>query len=519
MTWWKNNVERKSKFNILQNDSKYIDDNDEAILASDVVVDNRKLQRARWCRLVISLAGVIRTSAGSSGGSKSALEARIAANVICRQSLDHLCVYLQANGQNLVNTAGEETMAASDAAKQFTVARLLANNTKNNKKPSAASASADTAQASMISFHDDVDYDLDVMEYEQYQDFGDDSDSEHEGHDSTPIPFPTRLFDVITEESKDCHGCLIWRAEDNGASFRIRDLSKFVAEDMYHRFKLRNFSSFQRLLHLHGFVRVSVPLNNVLFKSKASSSSSSFSSSFSSSLSGKGSRVRVHTSPATAYTTPGGLTLRVLRSDQYVYSHPQFHQGRRNMVGSIARTALSLESPKMTPSSSLSSSSSSSSSSTSAVKESNTSLMLYGGNGGNASNSGIRVGEKLGSTASHKKRSSSSSSTSAVPLRLVFGDDGWFFTNDLLPPTQTALRPSHHGQQQGVYQNVTPATSATRKRKHTEVGKTSASVSSSGGAGVGAVSSKEFASTRMDECVMGSDVATGDDNDNVSHIP
>ena len=513
MTWWKNNVERKSKFNILQNDAKYIDDNDEAILAADVVVDNRKLQRARWCRLVISLAGVIRTSAGSSGGSKSALEARIAANVICRQSLDHLCVYLQANGQQLVNTAGEETMAANDAAKQFTVARLLANNTKNNKKPSAASASADTAQASMIPFHDDIDYDLDVMEYEQYQDFADDSDSEHEGQDSTPIPFPTRLFDVITEESKDSHGCLIWRAEDNGASFRIRDLSKFVAEDMHHRFKLRNFSSFQRLLHLHGFVRVSVPLNNVLFKSKASSSSSSSSS-------GKGSRVRVHTSPATAYTTPGGLTLRVLRSDQYVYSHPQFHQGRRNMVGSIARTALSLESPKMTPSSS---SSSSSSSSTSAVKEGNTSLMLYGGNGGNVSNSGIRVGNKLGSTTSHKKRApaTSSSSTPAVPLRLVFGDDGWFFTNDLLPPTQTALRPSHHGQQQGVYQNVTPATSATRKRKHTEVGKTSASISSSGGAGVGAVSLKELASTRMDECVMGNDVATGDDNDNddVSHIP
>ena len=463
------------------------------------------------------------------------------ANVACRQSLDHLCAYMQANGQHLVEAADGDTMASA-VIKQFTVARMLANKAKNNTTARASSAAVAGASTSagagagkepMFTFSDDIDYDMDVTEYELYREFGDDSDGDNSRHDeSSRITFPMRLFDAVTEESKDSDGCLIWRAEDNGRSFRIRDLSKFVAEGIFRLFKLRNFSSFQRLLHLHGFVRVPVFPHDDSLKQEAFSSASSSSLSSSSVSASRamvaagvstsasssahmllslasGDTARADARPVATFTTPAGLTLRVLRSDRYVYSHPQFQQGQRSVVGSIARTVLLLPS-------SLSSSSSSSSSSTSSIREEITtapSLLMFGGDGGNTSNGGIRVGdfaagEDLGTSAGHKRRAPSSSSVPAPPAGLEFGDEV-FFTNAPLPLTLTTLRQSHSEQYRGIYQNVTAAAAAMRKRA--KVSKSAASASSSGGAGAGAVQSNENAATEMDGCFVVNGASTGDD--------
>jgi hypothetical protein len=58
-TWWKNNVERRSKFKVLQEDAKYKG------------LDPKRLQRARWCEAVVALSEVIRASSGSSNASRS----------------------------------------------------------------------------------------------------------------------------------------------------------------------------------------------------------------------------------------------------------------------------------------------------------------------------------------------------------------------------------------------------------------------------------------------------------------
>lgn len=60
-TWWKNNVERRSKFKVLQEDAKYKG------------LDPKRLQRARWCEAVVALSEVIRASSGSSNASRNSL--------------------------------------------------------------------------------------------------------------------------------------------------------------------------------------------------------------------------------------------------------------------------------------------------------------------------------------------------------------------------------------------------------------------------------------------------------------
>jgi hypothetical protein len=60
-TWWKNNVERKVKYKVLQEDATYIGP------------DHRRSARARWCAVVVSLAEVIRCSSGSTLQAKSLL--------------------------------------------------------------------------------------------------------------------------------------------------------------------------------------------------------------------------------------------------------------------------------------------------------------------------------------------------------------------------------------------------------------------------------------------------------------
>ena len=122
---------------------------------------------------------------------------------------------------------------------------------------------------------DDIDFDMDTTEYEIFKDYVDEADEEKElepspvctgtdpettesnGSSSTdgtgnlhlanvhydasvrlekyvrePVSFPTRLFDVIEEES----GAIIeWR--DSGTSFRIIDVACFVTDILFRRFK------------------------------------------------------------------------------------------------------------------------------------------------------------------------------------------------------------------------------------------------------------------------------------------
>eukprot|EP01035_Chromulina_nebulosa_P020736 gene20736-26886_t len=58
-TWWKNNIERRNKFKVLQTDAEYNGN------------DARKQARARWCKVVILLSENIRQSSGSMNTLKS----------------------------------------------------------------------------------------------------------------------------------------------------------------------------------------------------------------------------------------------------------------------------------------------------------------------------------------------------------------------------------------------------------------------------------------------------------------
>jgi hypothetical protein len=71
-TWWKNNVERKVKYKVLQEDATYSGP------------DHRRAARARWCAVVVSLAEVIRCSSGSTLQAKTLLN--VAANFEARRS-------------------------------------------------------------------------------------------------------------------------------------------------------------------------------------------------------------------------------------------------------------------------------------------------------------------------------------------------------------------------------------------------------------------------------------------------
>lgn len=61
-TWWKNNVERRSKFKILQEDAAYSGS------------DQRRIARARWCEMVVALSEVIRSSSGSAVANRGLME-------------------------------------------------------------------------------------------------------------------------------------------------------------------------------------------------------------------------------------------------------------------------------------------------------------------------------------------------------------------------------------------------------------------------------------------------------------
>jgi hypothetical protein len=62
-TWWKNNIERKVKYKILQEDAMYCGP------------EQRRAARARWCAVVLSLAEVIRCSSGLPMQTKSLITA------------------------------------------------------------------------------------------------------------------------------------------------------------------------------------------------------------------------------------------------------------------------------------------------------------------------------------------------------------------------------------------------------------------------------------------------------------
>jgi HSF-type DNA-binding len=119
---------------------------------------------------------------------------------------------------------------------------------------------------------EDIDFDMDTTEYEIYKDYVDEAEEEKEqnlipacsgtdpvstesnGTSSSegtgnvlttvrddpvrskyirePVSFPSRLFDVVEEES----GSIIeWR--DTGTSFRIVDVASFVTDILFRRFK------------------------------------------------------------------------------------------------------------------------------------------------------------------------------------------------------------------------------------------------------------------------------------------
>jgi len=76
-TWWKNNVERKTKFKVLQQDAGY--------KGSEI----RRVQRARWCEAIVVLSEVIRSSSGSSANARiSNLSSLAAAAGILVEDLD-----------------------------------------------------------------------------------------------------------------------------------------------------------------------------------------------------------------------------------------------------------------------------------------------------------------------------------------------------------------------------------------------------------------------------------------------
>eukprot|EP01041_Mallomonas_annulata_P003549 gene3549-7064_t len=223
-TWWKNNVERRSKFRILQDDMGYVGE------------DSRRSARARWCEMVVALSEVIRSSSGSSAATRNIND----------------------------EGGGGGGYIDSTATSSSSVAWNPDNNDNNDPDPDPGAAiSPDRDRDRDLSSDSEHSEDEEEEEYRVHPKSLLSSPSHVSRRGSMPVvrsntanifPFPLQLFDLLAAVKGDTNAPIRW--QDHGIMFEVTDAADFETSLLPAYFKTKLFSVFQQFLGSYGFHQV-----------------------------------------------------------------------------------------------------------------------------------------------------------------------------------------------------------------------------------------------------------------------
>jgi hypothetical protein len=256
-TWWKNNVERRQKFRILQDDAMYNGD------------DARKKMRARWCQAIVNLSEIIRRSSGSSVAARANMNLH---NTI----INNLALKRAYPPGQLLGLDGSDNLCNEE----FPVYDGVAGDDEISQQMQSASTDTYTTPTERVrlktkydevhlrDMRKEIDHTQRRREYHRKRKLGAldvllDPDSALD--DDVQVrtwtrTFPHKLYDLINASQEDV---VCW-AED-GKSFSIRNINRFITEVLPMSFKQKSFLSFQRQLNLYGFKRVPHILRGTYF--------------------------------------------------------------------------------------------------------------------------------------------------------------------------------------------------------------------------------------------------------------
>jgi hypothetical protein len=274
-TWWKNNIERKSKYKILQKDATYCG------------LDQRRAARARWCAVVVAMVEVIRDSPDSAETKTNPQEQKTIGSPEVARNRVGLMPYKLPSVQNLLRAKKEQfapVPVLSDGFPYFDgldggdPISLIKNLTPSDT-PGVAGYGVPHSKTNLLSVQQlllrnsqninpkrNEDFITEALAHkrELYQKRIDQikalsSQSDHVGHKT----FPLKLYDLVTEQNNDIIGWL-----PDGHGFQVIHLENFENIILPAYFKRRfstlciahvsidaNFVSFQRQLNLYGFRR------------------------------------------------------------------------------------------------------------------------------------------------------------------------------------------------------------------------------------------------------------------------
>lgn len=154
-SWWKNNLERKVKLKILEEDASYMG------------MDPRRIARARWCESVIALARVIRTSASSTSTgqrfttfaqlkeefeTKSDAVVKVEGAESSSVPSEGLSVSSSAPPSTLP-TPSNGVLASTEASSSSSAAPVESENATSEHSPEPAGATLDPLAPNRFSFH------------------------------------------------------------------------------------------------------------------------------------------------------------------------------------------------------------------------------------------------------------------------------------------------------------------------------------------------------------------------------
>lgn len=293
---WKNNVERKAKFKILQDDAMY--------RGHEV----KKAQRALWCQVLVALIEIVRSFSGSSAIARNvnitrirgtAEEKSIEAQIkLESQMRKKFIVDQHASEKHETAHAIAETQGFDSSCRQF----VMTEEKPKNETADAKKRGIDVINQRIWENGQHSKHIWDERAYSQHEaesviaqgqglnqvcpQFMMRSIEERglngkkakgyvlgvtQGIEQTPEctgvknltrhskfvttnPFPVILFDIVTNEDPSIIG---WNS--NGTQFKIRNFRKFIYNVLSTHFSHSNFSRFQRLLCEYGFKHATEP--------------------------------------------------------------------------------------------------------------------------------------------------------------------------------------------------------------------------------------------------------------------
>ena len=259
-TWWKNNVERRQKFRILQEDAMYNGD------------DARKKMRARWCQAIVNLSEIIRRSSGSSVAARANMNLHntIISNLAMKRVYSPSQVLGVAVNNNLCNEEFNIYNSQGDEEAQQVNPISISSTNVYNTPSERVRLKTKFDETQLRNIRKELDSSqrrreyyrkkkLDLVNGLDFLNSGDGDVDDFQMRTWTRT-FPHKLYDLINGAKDD----IVCWAED-GKSFSIRNINRFIMEVLPMSFKQKSFLSFQRQLNLYGFKRVPHILRGTYF--------------------------------------------------------------------------------------------------------------------------------------------------------------------------------------------------------------------------------------------------------------